>query len=100
MPEWYTAGFMPPETQSSSFERDMAGLDLNRRSEQAEHAAPHLEHWEVLSGGDHLPECRDTVSVYSCRTLQHLLKAPRGSSIGACSTTNQNGSPCSNLHRA
>ena len=60
---------MPPETQSSSFERDMAGLDLNRRSEQAEHAAPNLEHWEVLSGGDLLPECRDTVSTHGWRKL-------------------------------
>ena len=61
VPEWYTAGFMPPETQSSSFERDMDGLDLHRRSEQVEHAAPTLEHWELLGGGHLLSECRDTV---------------------------------------
>ena len=68
MPEWYTAGLLPPDKMTSSFERDMAGLHL-ARSSMSEHnepdqapVAPRLEHWEVLSGGQSLSECRDTVS--------------------------------------
>lgn len=66
VPEWYTAGFLPPDKQSSSFERDMAGLHLARsvsEQQETEHAPvlPTLEHWEVLAGGQSLSECRDTV---------------------------------------
>jgi len=66
VPEWYTAGFLPPDKQSSSFERDMAGLHLARsvsEQQETEHAPvlPTLEHWEVLAGGQSLSDCRDTV---------------------------------------
>ena len=67
VPEWYTAGFVPPDKQASSFERDMAGLHLARSvSEQREPdespaGPPQLEHWEVLSGSQCLPQCEDTV---------------------------------------
>ena len=79
VPEWYTAGFMPPEKQESSFERDMAGLDLAKQSEASERmpVAPTLEHWEVLSGGHLLSECRDTVRTLSCRTRGFLLDTSR-----------------------
>ncbi len=68
MPEWYTAGFLPPDKLKSALERDMAGLHL-ARSSMSEHnepdqapVPPRLEHWEVLSGGQSLSERRDTVS--------------------------------------
>ena len=58
---------MPPDKQASSFERDMAGLHLarsvsdQREPDEAPAVPPQLEHWEVLSGGQCLPECEDTV---------------------------------------
>ena len=70
VPEWYTAGFMPPEKLPSSFERDMACLDLNSQYDEAEHdpVAPTLEHWDVLSRHHILSECRDTVSALTRQT--------------------------------
>ena len=67
VPEWYTAGFVPPDKQAPSFERDMAGLHLarsvseQREPDKAPAGPPQLEHWEVLSGGQCLPQCEDTV---------------------------------------
>ena len=70
VPEWYTAGQMPPSRDMSSFERDMAALQLQREAASENggdpaHAPPQppcLEHWDVISGGDCLADCSDTVS--------------------------------------
>jgi len=69
VPEWYTAGLSPPETQLSSFARDVAGLQILRSMTSSQDSSPlpkeahvpNLEHWDILSGGSHLADCPDTV---------------------------------------
>ena len=63
MPEWYTAGRLPPERQPApSVARDVAGLRLARSpSPDVAPSAPQLENWDILSGGDALADCPDTV---------------------------------------
>ena len=73
---------MPPDKQASSFERDMAGLHLarsvseQREPDEAPAAPPQLEHWEVLSGGQCLPQCEDTVYYDTCCLAAYLPATP------------------------
>ncbi|BDA43718.1 probable galactokinase at C-terminar half [Coccomyxa sp. Obi] len=87
VPEWYTAGQMPPSRDMSSFERDMAALQLQREaaSENGGDPAhmlpqpPCLEHWDIVSGGDCLADCSDTVDfLYELVQLDEVA-APSGS---------------------
>jgi hypothetical protein len=74
VPDWYTAGQLPPGQappgrKMLSFARDMAELQMRRAaspassdaSSSAAAAPPRLEHWDVVSGGDALADCPDTV---------------------------------------
>lgn len=99
MPEWYTAGQMPPSRDLSSFERDMAALQLQREAASENggdpaHAPippPCLEHWDVVSGGECLADCSDTVSCLNqmlnpILLLNKLLRAVRDSHLVALSS--------------
>ena len=61
---------MPPTRDMTSFERDMAALHLQREAasengdapgDRALRQPPCLEHWDIVSGGDALADCSDTV---------------------------------------
>ncbi len=81
---------MPPTRQMTSFERDMAALQLRRdeaassengdATERAPRQPPCLEHWDVVSGGDALADCSDTVS-FSLFSLYPLMGSMRKSHI-------------------
>jgi hypothetical protein len=77
VPEWYTAGQMPPTRDMTSFERDMAALHLQREAasengnaaDRAPRQPPCLEHWDIVSGGDALADCSDTVRTCPSRCM-------------------------------
>ena len=68
MPEWYTAGQLPPakDLADAAAACSSAGLQLAQppgAPDLALDGSPRgLEQWEVLSGGGALAQCPDTVT--------------------------------------